>query len=200
MEFKAFFLCFAVFVVITSGATLFEWEADEKKGTTSEYKVEVKDGNKEVNETIKIDTGKKTETVHISSGGRGAGKVDVLFDFKQNIAMYRLSKSKACFLSDSTGNQLKPADLKKLLEMPGTSKGKIQGKTEYVVVGTLDDRSFLSDEMAAMCTKLPIYRIKQKNPKVYRTKRALQCFVGTITICCPREEINVYKECDYPGK
>ena len=30
-EFKAFFLCFAVFVVITSGATLFEWEADEKK-------------------------------------------------------------------------------------------------------------------------------------------------------------------------
>lgn len=52
-------------------------------GTTSEYKVEVKDGNKEVNETIKIDTGKKTETVHISSEGRGAGKVDVLFDFKQ---------------------------------------------------------------------------------------------------------------------
>lgn len=53
------------------------------QGTTSEYKVEVKDGNKEVNETIKIDTGKKTETVHISSGGRGAGKVDVLFDFKK---------------------------------------------------------------------------------------------------------------------
>ncbi|CAH3030238.1 unnamed protein product, partial [Porites evermanni] len=164
-EFKAFFLCFAVFVVITSGATLFKWEADEKKGTTSEYKVEVKDGNKEVNETIKIDTGKKTETVHISSEGRGAGKVGILFDFKQNIAMYRLSKSKACFLSDSTGNQLKPADLKKLLEMV-SDKGKIQGKTEYVVVGTLDDRSFLSDEMATMCTKLPIYHIKQKNPKV----------------------------------
>lgn len=51
------------------------------QGTTSEYKVEVKDGNKEVNETIKIDTGKKTETVHISSEGRG--KVDILFDFKQ---------------------------------------------------------------------------------------------------------------------
>ena len=58
---------------------------------------------------------------------------------------------------------------------PGTSKGKIQGKTEYVVVGTLDDRSFLSDEMAAMCTKLPIYRIKQKNPKVYR-KLNWSCF------------------------
>lgn len=53
------------------------------QGTTSEYKVEVKDGNKEVNETIKIDTGKKTETVHVSSEGRGAGKVDILFDFKQ---------------------------------------------------------------------------------------------------------------------
>ena len=50
----------------------------------------------------------------------------------------------------------------------GTSKGKIQGKTEYVVVGTLDDRSFLSDEMAAMCAKLPIYRIKQRNLLVQR--------------------------------
>lgn len=53
------------------------------QGTSSEYKVEVKDGNKEVNETVKSDTGMKTETVHISSEGRGAGKVDIIFDFKQ---------------------------------------------------------------------------------------------------------------------
>jgi len=58
---------------------------------------------------------------------------------------------------------------------PGTSKGKTQGKIEYVVVDTLHDRTFLSNEMAAMCTKLPIYRIKQKNPKVHR-KFNWSCF------------------------
>ena len=40
--------------------------------------------------------------------------------------------------------------------------------TEYAVVGTVNDRSSLSDEMAAMCAKLPIYRIKQRNLPVQR--------------------------------
>ena len=31
---------------------------------------------------------------------------------------------------------------------------------DYVVGGTVDDRSILSDEMAALCAKLPIYRVQ----------------------------------------
>ena len=31
---------------------------------------------------------------------------------------------------------------------------------DYIVAGTLIDRSFLSDEMASLCAKLPIYRLK----------------------------------------
>ena len=31
---------------------------------------------------------------------------------------------------------------------------------DYVVAGTLIDRSFLSDEMASLCAKLPIYRLR----------------------------------------
>lgn len=34
---------------------------------------------------------------------------------------------------------------------------------DYVVGGTVDDRSILSDEMAALCAKLPIYRIQLKS-------------------------------------
>ena len=45
----------------------------------------------------------------------------------------------------------------------GSSRAETQGVTEYAVVGTVNDRSFLSDEMAAMCAKLPIYRIKQNS-------------------------------------
>ena len=34
----------------------------------------------------------------------------------------------------------------------------------YTVVGTLNDRSILSDEMANMCAKYPIYFIRQQSP------------------------------------
>ena len=44
-----------------------------------------------------------------------------------------------------------------------SSQVETQGENEYAFVGTLDDRSFLSDEMAAVCANLPIHLIKQKN-------------------------------------
>ena len=58
----------------------------------SEYKVKVKVGDKDLDETIKIDTKEETELFHIASNGDtnpdahervGGGKVDVLYDFKQ---------------------------------------------------------------------------------------------------------------------
>ena len=53
----------------------------------SEYKVKVKDGAKDLDETIKIDTKKGTETFHIPSNGDTSpdapGDVDVVYDFKQ---------------------------------------------------------------------------------------------------------------------
>ncbi|CAH3172718.1 unnamed protein product, partial [Porites evermanni] len=171
-EFKVFILSFAVFVVVASGATVYKSGADDKKvwKQVSEYKVKVKDGAKDLDETIKIDTKKGTETFHIPSNGDTSpdapGEVDVVYDFKQNMAMHRMSNQRACFLSDSTDNLPKPADLKKLLETQwnqGSSRAETQGETEYTVVGTVNDRSFLSDEMAAMCAKLPIYRIKQNS-------------------------------------
>ena len=34
----------------------------------------------------------------------------------------------------------------------------------YTVAGTLNDRSILSDEMANMCAKYPIYFIREESP------------------------------------
>ena len=45
----------------------------------------------------------------------------------------------------------------------GPVKAKPSSLSEYVIVGTLDDRSILSDEMADLCSKLPIYRVMKKS-------------------------------------
>jgi len=56
-----------------------------------------------------------------------------------------------------------------------SSQGPVTAKpstlSEYVVVGTLDDRSILSDEMADMCAKLPIYRVMKKSLTVEAEKQ-----------------------------
>ena len=44
-------------------------------------------------------------------------------------------------------------------------------KVEYQVVSSLTDRSDLSDEMASMCAKLPIYRIEKATPFSVMVKR-----------------------------
>ena len=58
----------------------------------------------------------------------------------------------------------------------------------YVVAGTLLDRSFLSDEMASLCAKLPIYRVKavtggnsQLKSGVTVTSKLSICSKGIIT-------------------
>ena len=54
------------------------------KGTESKCKLKVKDGSLELDETIEIDTEKKTEKFHIPDDGEhsGPGEVDVIYDFK----------------------------------------------------------------------------------------------------------------------
>ena len=41
----------------------------------------------------------------------------------------------------------------------GTPDGAPQRELTFKKVGTIDDRSELSDEMADLCKKLPIYRV-----------------------------------------
>ena len=43
------------------------------------------------------------------------------------------------------------------------TKSLTQAMFRYTIVGTLDDRSILSDEMANMCAKYPIYMIRKRS-------------------------------------
>ena len=60
-------------------------------------------------------------------------------------------------------------------------------KVEYDVVSTVTDRSDLSDEMAFMCAKLPIYRVKKTTPfsvmvkrKYYHNCTAYNCLLSNV--------------------
>lgn len=172
-----YLLFFALFVAATSAARNCTCE-DEDKETLSKYKVKVKDGDEEFDEEIKIDTDKQTETFHIPKmKSSSAGEVDEVYDFKNNLVMRRMPEHKVCFLSESTENNPKPQDLKNALDKQsasGSSKSVNSTDYEYEVVGTVTDRSTLSDEMAAMCAKFPIYRIKRKKVSMNVEKENIQ--------------------------
>ena len=51
------------------------------------------------------------------------------------------------------------------LQQSGTLSARNGTDEEYDVVSTVSDRSFLGDEMASMCAKLPIYRVKKSTTR-----------------------------------
>lgn len=168
MDFRAFILCLAVFVVTASGSAICKCAKEDLKDSVSRYNVKVKEGNTDIDETVEIDTENEFEKIHIPSNGdtseSAPGEVDVVFDFKLNMAMHRLGNRKACFLSNTPDILPKPADLKRLLDTASSQSSSlretVKREYDYVVDGTLIDRSFLSDEMASLCAKLPIYRLR----------------------------------------
>ena len=55
-----------------------------QQDTESKYNVKVKDGDKEIDEEIKVDTEKQTETLSVSKTDVGnAGEVKVIYDFEK---------------------------------------------------------------------------------------------------------------------
>jgi len=154
--------------------------------------VKIKDGDVDIDEKIEIDTEKQTETLTVPEADTGKngneGEVKVVFDFIKNLTMHRLSATKTCFLSESTENLPKPDDLLKILEYEQVSlasSSPIINETSigYEAVSTVTDRSILSDEMAYMCAKLPIYlvkkttsqRVKRSHCRTYRYYRWYWC-------------------------
>lgn len=170
MGLKCFLLCFLLLFVVAAFAapTCKRCGLEEKNSTVFKYNVTINFGGEDYIEEIIIDTNNQTETFHIPKmNSTNAGEVDVVYDFKRNLVMRRMSSQKACFLSNITENVPGPNDLKRALDkMNRTSKETQAGKSseyDYGVDGIVIDRSRLSDEMAEMCAKLPIYRIKKRN-------------------------------------
>ena len=52
--------------------------------TVSKYKIKIKDGDKEVDEELEVDTDKQTEKLHVpKTDSSTAGEVDIVYDFKK---------------------------------------------------------------------------------------------------------------------
>ena len=61
-----------------------------------------------------------------------------------------------------------------------TTTAKNETNNEYEVVSTVTDRSELSDEMASMCAKLPIYRVKKTTPLSISVKRKCSTLLASV--------------------
>jgi len=161
MEFNVFLLCFAVFVAASSAATVCKCEdkEDPVSKPVSKYTLKINKDGKDYEEQVEVNTEKETETFHVPKTSPDDEAGDIVYDFKKNMTMVHLPATNSCFLSDSTDDVPKPAALVKLL---GGKGGQVeipreQTELKLKVVGTLEDRSELSDEMADLCEKIPIY-------------------------------------------
>lgn len=152
---------------------MFEIMQDLASNPVSKFKLKMNKDGKDYEEQVDVDTQKETETFHVPKTSPDDEAGDIVYDFKKNLTMIRLPATNSCFLSDSTDDVPKPATLVKLLggigqvEMP-----RQQIEVKFKVVGTLEDRSGLSDEMADLCEKLPIYIVVEG--EVDSTQAALQ--------------------------
>lgn len=154
--------CFAFLVGSASGASLCKCGPEDNKAAVPEFTVKLRSGDKEIEEKITVNTEEETETFHITNDS-DSGDVDIIFDFKRNLSLFRIPNKNACVLSNSTGIQTKPVDLLQQLQseaQQGPIQKKDQRTTNYMLGSPVHDRSFLSDEMAAMCDKYPINSIE----------------------------------------
>ncbi|CAH3181690.1 unnamed protein product, partial [Porites lobata] len=126
------------------------------------YSLKLSSGTgEEYDEKIEIDAEKETETFHVPKTSPDEEAGDIIYDFKKKMTMIRLPAAKACYLTHSTDDALKPADLMKALALVSAIYRLPKARTDIKlkVVGTLEDRSELSDEMARLCAKLQVYAV-----------------------------------------
>lgn len=164
MEFKLFLLCFAVLVAATAAGTVCkcvdkEIMKDPVSRPVAKYTLKMNKGGKDYDEQVEVDIERETETFRVPKTSPDEEAGEIVYDFKKNMTMVHLPATNSCFLSDSTDDVPKPAALVKLL---GGKDGQVemprkQTEVKLKVVGTLKDRSKLSDEMTDLCEKLPIY-------------------------------------------
>ncbi|PFX12126.1 hypothetical protein AWC38_SpisGene23965, partial [Stylophora pistillata] len=129
--------------------------------SVSKYSLELSEGGKTFKEEIAIDITKGTETFHVSKTSSDESAGDIIYDFKRQMTMIHMAEDKACYMASSVHETPTPAVLKEALETqtPGTGEDlpTTSVEVQMKVVGLLDDRSVLSDEMADLCANLPSY-------------------------------------------
>lgn len=162
MVFKLFILCIGLFSLTVSASSLRK-DGLEEKDSSAKYTIRMSVNGTEFDVEVEVDKEKETETFHMPKISPDMASGDVIYDFKKNLTMFRMTEAKACYLRKSTRDARKRSDLQQLLEVATRNGLKVvpQTKVKLKVVSTIDDRSDLSDEMANLCAKLPIYEVDE---------------------------------------
>jgi len=144
----------------------------EQKQEKEKFKVTSAEDGQKVTETITIDKKKQTETFHVPPF-KNLDEADIIHDFKMNLSMYRLPNRKRCYLSPLDPKLSKPRKLSKDLQTKLSDKKQEETKkseSKWEVSEEVKDRTKLSDEMAQLCAKFPIYRIQPAQSTMSVTK------------------------------
>ncbi|KAM7439293.1 hypothetical protein ABFA07_011363 [Porites harrisoni] len=125
MVFKLFILCIGLFSLTVSASSLSKRGLEEKQDSTAKYTIRMSVNGTEFDEEVEVDEEKETETFHMPKISPDNAAGDVIYDFKRNLTMFRVTEAKACYLRKSTRDARKPVDLQQLLEVVSTSYVKL---------------------------------------------------------------------------
>lgn len=107
---------------------------------------------------VTAEVGEKVQGKKIIPSFNNVDKADIVQDLKKNLSMFRLPETKRCYLARLDPNLLKTKTLRQELQQVKTDGKYVE--TKWKIIGEVNDRTTLSDEMALLCAKFPIYRVE----------------------------------------
>ncbi|PFX12667.1 hypothetical protein AWC38_SpisGene23336 [Stylophora pistillata] len=135
-----------------------------------EYNVQIGESGEHFNETIEVDTERRTELFKVPAHGN-VDHSNILHDFKTNLSLLLMPEKKICYLLPLEKELSTPAKLASDLDKAERIiNNKIIIANKWTAGQELTDRSILSNEMAAFCVEYPIYHVKQLEDTMTLTK------------------------------
>ncbi|XP_019638129.1 PREDICTED: uncharacterized protein LOC109480376 [Branchiostoma belcheri] len=136
-----------------------------QKSTGKILKLRVHENSAEFEQAVEIHAEKNMQIFHVPQHNR-VDKSDIMHDFNQHLTMIRFPDKKVCYLAPLAEGRPIPEDVESGFQqaktlVPTMTVGTPTSRTWNVVRPAIDDRSFLTEDMAMFCAKFPIYRVEE---------------------------------------
>lgn len=132
--------------------------------TPVKFKVPITENGTNYVEEVEIDEEKELEYFHVPAHNEVA-QADYVYDFKNNLAVRRLTNQGTCYLEPLPEDLPKPADLKRAFQTasqsPSSENSVIAQK--YWTVSEQVDKTLLRQEVQDFCGEFPVFRLEEVN-------------------------------------
>ncbi|XP_019637916.1 PREDICTED: uncharacterized protein LOC109480208 [Branchiostoma belcheri] len=117
--------------------------------------------------SVKIQAEKNLEIIEVPQYNT-VDKSDVMHDFNSKLTMFRFPEKKVCYLAPLLPQVPAPGVLENGFQLAKATGSSVNLELSYptsrtwnVIRRAMDDRSFLTEDMAMFCAKFPIYRVEE---------------------------------------